>query len=219
MSLTKKALLFDLDGTLVDTKELILASFRHATREVLGETLPDAAVRPYIGIPLVYQMQALAPDHVDEIVAVYRAHNAKVHDELIQYFEGTREMLDELRSEGRRLAVVTSKRNEVALRGLKRFDLAEYFEFIIGSDDTTLHKPKPEPLLIAAKRMGISPDDCVYVGDSPFDMRAAVAANITALAVLWGMFSQKDLEEAGAQYEANSPSELPTVIRRIEADR
>jgi pyrophosphatase PpaX len=126
-------------------------------------------------------------------------------------------MLDELRAEGRRLAVVTSKRNEVALRGLMRFDLEGYFEFIIGSDDTTLHKPEPEPLLIAAERMGVSPDDCVYVGDSPFDMRAAVAANATALAVLWGMFSQKDLEEAGAQYEANAPRELPAVIRRIDA--
>jgi pyrophosphatase PpaX len=212
----KRAVLFDLDGTLLDTKELILASFRYATREVLGEQLSDETILPFIGIPLIYQMQAVASEQADKLMEVYREHNARVHDELIRGFEGTREMLDELSAEGRRLAVVTSKRNQPAARGLACFDLLEYFEFVIGSDDTTAHKPEPEPLLLAAKRLGFAPDACIYVGDSPFDMRAARAADAVALAALWGMFSREQLREAGAQYEAATPGEIPAIIRELE---
>jgi pyrophosphatase PpaX len=212
----KRAILFDLDGTLLDTRELILASFRYATREVLGEQLPDEALLPFIGIPLIYQMRAIAAEHADRLLEVYREHNARTHDDLIRYFEGTREMLDELSAEGRRLAVVTSKRNESALHGLAYFDLLEYFEFVIGSDDTAAHTPEPEPLLLAAECLGLASDACIYVGDSPFDMQAARAADIVALGALWGMFSREQLWEAGAQYEATTPATLPVVIREIE---
>jgi pyrophosphatase PpaX len=211
-----RAVLFDLDGTLLDTKELILSSFRYATREVLGEALPDEAVLSYIGIPLKDQAQIFAPGHVDEMLRVYREHNARVHDELIRYFEGTREMLDELRAEGRRLAVVTSKRNGLAVRGLTYFGLEGYFEFVIGSEDTTKHKPEPEPLLLGAERLGLLPSDCVYVGDSPFDMQAARAAGIVAVGALWGMFTRAQLADAGAQHEAASPRELPATLREAE---
>jgi pyrophosphatase PpaX len=209
--------LFDLDGTLLDTKELILSSFRYATREVLGEQLPDEAVLSYVGIPLREQAHIFAPGHVEEMLTVYREHNARVHDDLVRYFEGTREMLDELRAEGRRLAVVTSKRNGPAVRGLAHFDLEGYFEFVIGSEDTATHKPEPEPLLLGAERLGLLPSDCVYVGDSPFDMQAAKAAGIVAVGALWGMFTRAQLLEAGAQYEAAAPCELPATIRKAEA--
>jgi pyrophosphatase PpaX len=215
--LPKQAVLFDLDGTLVDTRELILSSFRYATREVLGTQLPDEDILPYIGIPLIYQMQTIALERADELMKVYREHNARVHDELIHYFEGTREALAALRKEGRMLAVVTSKRNEPALRGLTRFGLEGYFEFIIGSDDTTRHKPDPEPLLLAAQRLGLSADRCVYVGDSPYDMQAARAAGTLAIGALWGMFSREQLAEAGAQYEAPTISALPALLQTIPA--
>jgi pyrophosphatase PpaX len=212
---TKKAVLFDLDGTLIDTKELILSSFRYATREVLGKQVSDEKVLPLIGIPLIYQMRAISAERADELMKVYREHNARVHDELVRYFEGTREMLETLISSDKRLAVVTSKRREPAMRGLGRFDLIQYFEFLIGSDDTTKHKPEPEPLLLAVERLGLEVDDCVYVGDSPFDMQAARAAGTAALAALWGIFPQEALEGAGAQYEAAAPCDLPAVVLGI----
>lgn len=208
-------MLFDLDGTLVDTRELILSSFRYATREVLGKQLPDEDILPYIGIPLIYQMQTIALDHADELMKVYRAHNAQVHDELIRYFEGTQEALEALREEGRRLAVVTSKRNGPALRGLERFGLEGYFEFIIGSDDTARHKPDPEPLLLAAQRLGVPAERCCYVGDSPYDMQAARAAGTFAVGALWGMFSREQLLEAGAQCGASTISDLPNLLQTI----
>jgi pyrophosphatase PpaX len=213
--LSKQTILFDLDGTLLDTKELILSSYRYATHEVLGERLPDELILPYIGIPLIYQMRVIAPEHADELMKVYREHNARVHDELIRYFDGTREMLDELRDEGKQLAVVTSKRNEPALKGLERFGLEGYFELVIGSEDTLKHKPEPDPLLLAAARLNVPVASCVYVGDSPYDMQAARAAEVTAIGALWGMFSRDELADSGAQYEAPTISALPTIIRAI----
>jgi pyrophosphatase PpaX len=212
---TKQAVLFDLDGTLIDTKELILSSFRYATREVLGKQVSDEAVLPLIGIPLIYQMRAVSAEHADELMVVYREHNARVHDELVRYFEGMCEALEALTASGKRLAVVTSKRREPALRGLECFDLARYFEFLIGSDDTTKHKPEPEPLLFAVEKLGLEVDDCIYVGDSPFDMQAARAAGVVALAALWGIFPQEALLGAGAQYEAAAPRDLPAVVSGI----
>jgi pyrophosphatase PpaX len=212
--INKTAILFDLDGTLLDTQELILASYRYTTREVLGETLPDESMLPLIGIPLLNQMRIIAPKHADELVEVYREHNARMHNELIRSFEGTQEALNALCAEGKRLVVVTSKRNEPARRGLECFGLQNYFEFIIGSDDTAKHKPDPEPLLLAVERLAVPVDACVYVGDSPYDMQAARAANITGIAALWGMFPRDTLMAAGASHEAATITDLPTILRQ-----
>jgi len=211
------AILFDLDGTLVDTKDLILTSFRKASVDILGQAIPDEDILPLIGIPLIEQAKILAPEYAEALIESYRLYNIELHDELIQYFEGTREMLEELQAEGRRLAVVTSKRNEPALEGLKSFDLQGFFEFVSGLEETRKHKPDPEPLLVAAQRMGLAATDCIYVGDSVYDIQAADAAGMVSIAALWGMYSREQLLEAGAQHEAASPSELPALIRSIEA--
>lgn len=208
----RKVILFDLDGTLLDTLDMILTSFRHATSTVLGKATEDMTARALIGMPLLEQMKIIDAEHAKELVAVYRANNLVIHDDLIRYFEGTREALEELKSQGRRLAVVTSKRNALAERGLNCFGLRSYFELLIGSDDTTRHKPHPDPLLHAANCLGVSIDECIYVGDSPYDMRAARSAGAVAVAALWGMFSRECLQEAGAQYEVESIGELPSLL-------
>jgi len=211
-----QAILFDLDGTVLDTRELILVSFRHATRTVLGRELPEAEMLDMIGIPLQYQMEKLSPEHADELVAVYREHNAAHHDEMVRVFPGMRETLEALRAQGIPLAIVTSKRNALAARGLACFDLLGFFDLLIGSDDTDKHKPLPDPLLLAATRLGAEPERCVYVGDSPYDMQAACAAGMTAVAALWGMFARERLISAGAQHEAAAITELPALVAQLQ---
>jgi pyrophosphatase PpaX len=200
---------------LLDTKAMILASMRHATHTVLARKIPDAELMELVGQPLETQMQHFDPLHASELTAVYREHNQKIHDQQVAYFEGTREALDQLLALKTRIAVVTSKRNKQALHGLDCFNLAHYFEFLVGANDTNAHKPDPAPLLLAASRMGISVTNCIYVGDSPYDMQAARAANMTAVAALWGMFSRERLCAAGAQYEAATIAALPVLIRSI----
>lgn len=214
--LNKSVVLFDLDGTLIDTKELILTSFRKGSEDVLGEALPDERVQALIGIPLIEQATILAPGHAEELIVAYRKRNKELHDQLIHYFEGTREMLDELKELGARFAVVTSKLHAPALEGLESFDLEGYFEVIIAKEDTDKHKPEPEPLLLAAERMGVAVEECVYVGDSTYDMMAARAAGMVAIAALWGMYSREELLEAGAEYEAAAPCELPGLIGNLK---
>lgn len=189
-----EAALFDLDGTLVDTVELIMASARHATQVVLGEALSDDVLRHNIGIPLKAQMAEYAPDHVPELLAAYRAHNDMVHDDLIREYPGTEEALDALRSAGYRMGVVTSKSRLVAQRGLDYFGLGGYFEAVIGYEDTEIHKPQAEPVLECVRRMGIPPERCIYVGDSPHDIACGNAAGAMTAAALWGPFPERVLE-------------------------
>ncbi|MDR0308489.1 MAG: HAD-IA family hydrolase [Coriobacteriales bacterium] len=210
-----KAILFDLDGTLIDTRELILDSFYAACDEVVGYRLPAESILRLVGIPLVEQMAELFPGHEQAMVEAYRRNNALRHDDLVAGFPGTQAALDELAGRGLPMAVVTSKLHKFAMKGLEFFDLQVYFQFVIGSDDSTMHKPNPEPLLIAADRLGLEPEECFYIGDSPYDMRAAVAADMKAIGVEWGMFSPKSLLEAGANVLAPSYSELTGVLDSV----
>jgi pyrophosphatase PpaX len=179
--------LFDLDGTLIDSGPIILASMRHASRTVLGREPDEELVRAAIGGPgLIAQMRDLDPDRVDELVEVYRAHNEPLHESL-ESFTGILELLPVLRDEGRTLGVVTAKRGKTVGLAFDRFPvLRETMSVLVGAEDTERHKPDPDPVLEALRRLDASPSDAVYVGDSPFDVRAAKAAAVGAIAVGWG---------------------------------
>ena len=206
-----EVVLFDLDGTLIDTFELIMASARHATEAVLGEALPDEVLRHNIGIPLKAQMAEYAPDHVPDLLAAYRAHNEIVHDQLIREYPGTEEALKALNEAGYRLGIVTSKSRPVAQRGLDHFGLGRYFEVLLGYEDTQIHKPFAEPLLECARRMGVAADRCIYVGDSPHDIACGNAAGALTAAALWGPFPERVLEP-GPAIALDSLGDLPEVL-------
>src|SRR6266581_8371470 len=163
-----ETVLFDLDGTVVDSGAIILASMRHATREVLGREYSDEELMQTVGGPgLEAQMHALAPDQVERLVDVYRAHNEPLHDEL-EACAGMEDVLVRLHEEGRRLGIVTAKRRSTVELAFDRVPLAHLFETIVGGDETERHKPDPEPLLLAAERLGADPAaGTAYVGDSP----------------------------------------------------
>lgn len=178
--------LFDLDGTLIDSGGIILASFRHATQTVLRREIPDEQLLAAVGgSTLQAQMRALDPDRVEELVHSYREHNEPLHAEL-ECCPGILPLLDELRTQGRRLGVVTAKRHKTIRLAFDRLGIAEYFDVVVGSDDTERHKPEPDPILEALELLGARPYEAAYVGDSPFDVRAAKAAGVFAVAVAWG---------------------------------
>ena len=201
--------LFDLDGTVVDSGGIILASMRHATREVLGEEFGDDELMQAVGGPgLEAQMEVFAPDQVEELVRVYRAHNEPLHEEL-EACAGMEEVLVRLHEEGRRLGVVTAKRRSTVELAFARVPLAHLFETIVGGDETERHKPDPQPLLLAAERMGADPRETAYVGDSPFDVMAAKAAGMYAIAVTWGrIYDRARLEQAEPDAIVDSAAEL-----------
>jgi pyrophosphatase PpaX len=159
---------------------------RHAAREVLGAEPSDELLMAAVGGPgLEAQMHALAPDRVEELVSVYRAHNEPLHDELI-CCAGIDGLLVSLKDEGRRLGIVTAKRRATVDLAFNVLPLRHLFDTVVGGDETERHKPDPEPLLLAAERLDVALETCAYVGDSPFDIRAAKAAHMYAIAVTWG---------------------------------
>lgn len=187
-----RTVLFDLDGTVIDSGSIILASMRHATHEVLGREYDDAELMAAVGGPgLEAQMAAIAPDRVDELVRVYRAHNEPLHDEL-ECCPGMDDVLVRLKEEGRRLGIVTAKRRVTVELAFARLPLAHLFETVVGGDETDRHKPDPEPLLLAAERLGVAAAETAYVGDSPFDVRAAKAAGMYSVAVTWGQIHDRE---------------------------
>jgi pyrophosphatase PpaX len=188
--------LFDLDGTVVDSGAIILASMRHATRQVLGIDASDAELMAAVGGPgLEAQMAAFAPDRVDELVRVYRAHNIPLHDDL-QPCEGMEDVIVRLHEDGVRLGVVTAKLRQTAELAFTKLQVGHLFEVLVGGNETERHKPDPDPLLLAARRLGVEPMDCAYVGDSPFDIRAAHAAHMYSVAVTWGRIHDREKLEA-----------------------
>ena len=178
--------LFDLDGTVIDTGPIILASMRHAAETVVGGTYTDAQLMRAVGGPgLEAQMVALDPDRVEELVRVYRAHNEPLHAS-IDCFAGVEDVLLRLKEEGRQLGIVTAKRRATVDLAFARLPIEQFFDVVVGGDETAEHKPHPAPLLLALERLGARPEDAAYVGDSPFDMQAARAAGVTAIGVSWG---------------------------------
>lgn len=211
--------LFDLDGTVLDTYAPILESMRYATKMVFGEALPDSKLVSMVGQPLVTQMQAFAAERgcgsevADELTRVYREYNERDLDEKSFPFPGVPEAIASLKNVGFTVGVVTSKRAVLATKSLKAHGLFDAFACVNGAEDSTAHKPDPDPLLTAAKKLGVSPDRCVYVGDSPYDLQAAHAANMPCVGVAWGKFFGRDilLEQMPSVLIA-SPEELVGAV-------
>lgn len=207
------AVLFDLDGTLLDTHDALLASFRHATRTVLGpaaEELTEEQLMAKVGQPLDTQMWDFTDDQEihDRLLEEYRAHNVQVHDSLVKVFPGIPELLETLRAAGVPMGVVTSKRHDMAMRGLNLFGLADYLAFLVGSDDFPEHKPSPGPVVYGCELAGLAPERVLYVGDSPFDMMAGNGAGCSTAAVTWGMFPECVLRAENPTYVCDAPAQI-----------
>lgn len=212
---TYKAALFDLDGTLIDTYALILGSMRYSTRTYLGVEFSDEELMSLVGTPLEAQMIHFAGGDVErgaELTRVYREHNHRTHDEAIAEFPGVAEMLAALKEKDIPLAIVTSKKHELAARGMRCCGIEGYFDFLIGPDDFPAHKPDPGPVLEGCRRLGIDPAECLYVGDSPYDIQAGNAAGCATVSVTWGVFPVEVLAKDNPTYVIDEPSALVSML-------
>jgi len=203
--------LFDLDGTVVDSGGMILASMRHATRTVLAREIPDRELMASVGGPgLEAQMRAFAPDRVAELVRVYREHNEPLHEEL-RCFDNMDGVVRALKTAGRRLGIVSAKRRSSVELAFARVPLGHLFDVVVGGDEVERPKPAPDSLLLALERIDAHPRSAAYVGDSPYDMAAARSAGLHAVGVTWGRIHERHAL-AGADVVVEAPEELLDVL-------
>lgn len=186
--------MFDLDGTLVDTIALIIESYQHAFRSVLGAQMPETQIRSWIGQPLIRCFQQASLEHADQLFECYTVWNQANTERLARRYAGIDRLLVELANAGVQVAVATSKRLAPAQVALTWCGLDGLVDTLVTMEDTIRHKPDPEPLLHAAQRLGVAPEQAAYVGDAAVDLRAARAAGMSGVGVLWGAGTPETLK-------------------------
>lgn len=214
----KKYILFDFDGTLVNTNDVIVASWQHTYKHYLGHEVPVEHITACFGEPLLLTMAREFPG-VDpkESADVYRSFQVKNADRLVTIFPGIKELLADLKEAGYVLGIVTSRTRESALRYMDMFDITSYFSDLITCDDTTVHKPNPEPLLLAMSRLGAEPAESLMIGDSPFDIKCANNAGVDSVMVNWRITCDETslIADAKVDYWIHQPSDLVELLKRI----
>ncbi len=207
----RPVVLFDLDGTLIDSIDLIVASFAHTRKAHFGDEFPRSHWVSTIGVMLRDQFIEWADGdeaRAATFMETYREHNFAHHDQMVKPYAGIPEALTALRESDVRMGIVTSKARKGALRGLPFVGGTEQFEVIITSDDVENGKPHPEPVERALRAMGAAASDAVFVGDSTHDIHCGNAAGVATRAVAWGPFERASLEAAKPGGFLEHPSEL-----------
>jgi pyrophosphatase PpaX len=211
-----RAVLFDLDGTLVDSIPLIVASMQHAF-EGHPRPPPVAEWTALVGTPLDAMIRRWAVDEGDvaRLKERYKAHQWANHDVMVRAFPGVREMLATLQGRGVRMAVVTSKLEPSARRSLDFLHLAGHFDLVVGLEATERHKPDPAPVHHALDALGSRPGEAAFVGDSPHDVEAGNAAGVATVATLWGPFTRAQLAPARPRAWAERVADVIPVLEGL----
>jgi len=208
-----KLIVWDFDGTLADSRPLIEAGMAHAL-DALGQprTLMAEWLR-YVGLPVEEGIRRTFPDlDLDTVLKAYRSFGHADHEHLMKPFEGVSELLFELKSRGQAMAIATSKRRVPLLRQLEGFGWTGLFDPIITPDEVTDGKPHPESLDLIMKMTGLSAEDLLMVGDTPFDLDMARAAGVPSLAVGHGFYSEPQLAACGPRAYAPDTAALRDIL-------
>ena len=209
--MSRRAVLFDFDGTLADTIPLIVASYRHALTAPDRQVPHEAVIRNWIGRPLLETLETHRPGEGALLVDRYREHNLAHHDTLIAVVPAAADLVAELLDRQVPVGVVSSKRADMVRQGMRVTELP-HVDVVVGLLETTAHKPHPEPLLEGARRLGVDPADCVYVGDAVVDVQAARAAGMAAVAVTWGAGDEDALRALDPDAVVRDVDDLRTVL-------
>ncbi|MCW2794308.1 MAG: ppaX [Nocardioides sp.] len=188
---TFSAVAFDLDGTLVDTLPAMEAGFNEMLSPLVGRSISREEIVSRLGPSLVDIMRIYDPETPEQRAATYLERSIQLHLDHARLYPGIRELLEELRNRGYRMAVVTSKRRKTAIPTLEALGIADFFVTVVAEDDVTRMKPDPEPVEMTAAALGVDPSDLLVVGDNPTDMYAAHAAGSAAAAAAWGYYGDE----------------------------
>jgi pyrophosphatase PpaX len=209
-----RIILFDLDGTLIDSVRLILDSYHHTMRTHGLPVRTDDDWLRGLGTPLTVQFADWAsdPETMTALIATYRSYNLEHHDRMVTVYPGVVDAVQAIRTAGVRTGLVTSKNRQGALRGLGLAGLETMMDVLVCADEVTNPKPHPEPVEKAVKMLGGVSRETIYVGDSIHDMQSGRAAGVLTAAALWGPFGRSHLDGASPDFWLDAPSDLPRLL-------
>ena len=203
-----KGVIFDLDGTLLNTNELIYKSFEYMFKEVLNLELHKEEITLLYGKPLEVSLQKYTKDNdlIKKMINVYREFNIYHHDSMCNTFKDIPEMLKTLKKNKIKCAVVTSKKKDMAMKGLIISDV------VITPEDTEKYKPEAEPALKACEILNLKPEEVMMVGDSPYDLLCGKNAGCLTCGVEYTEISLDELKKVNPDYMIKEPLELLEII-------
>ncbi|QTC40204.1 pyrophosphatase PpaX [Bacillus sp. V3] len=204
--------LFDLDGTLINTNDLIISSFLHTLNHYYPGQYAEQDVLPFMGPPLEESFGGLDPEKTEEMCAHYRAYNHEHHDELVTEFEGVYETVEALHKQGYKLAIVSTKVRDVVLKGLDLMNLRQFFDVVITLDEVENAKPHPEPIQKALLELGSSPEEAVMVGDNHHDILAGKNAGCLSAGVAWSAKGRDHLMQYEPDFMLDTMTDLLKVV-------
>ncbi|WP_409366837.1 pyrophosphatase PpaX [Lysinibacillus sp. 38-6] len=208
-----KALLFDFDGTLLNTNDLIIQSFMHVLEERFpGQYSPKDCLK-FMGPSLKQTFSELTPGEEEEMMAKYRTWNEPHHDELVTEFPDVVSTLEKLKSMGIKLAIVSTKRNSMIERGLNILGASDLFDVIVGTDDVQHVKPDPEPVLLALSRLGAAKEEAIMIGDNSHDIEAGHNAGVRAAGVAWSLKGEQYLQQFKPEYMLHHMKDVLDIVK------
>lgn len=209
-------ILFDFDGTLMDTNEVIINSWQHTFRTLDGKERPVDEITRTFGEPLKITMEKMFPDvPVDKAIEIYRSYHYDNFGEMISLFPGMRNLLDSLTKDGYTLALVTSRLKGTTQQGMESHDLEKYFQAVITCEDTDKHKPDPAPILVTLERLDKKPEEAIMIGDSMFDILCAKNAGVRSVLVGWALAvtDEEKTGENGPDFMIDNAMELMDILK------
>ncbi|MEK4998604.1 MULTISPECIES: pyrophosphatase PpaX [Paenibacillus] len=211
-----ECVLFDLDGTIVDTNELIISSFMYALKDNGLAPLTREEIIPHMGTTLQQQMRVFSglEDVNGTLEKSYRSYNNEHHDELVRSFPLVKETIEELSRRGIKLGIVTTKIRPTTIKTLERFDLLKYMDTIVTVNDVTEPKPHPEPVLTAVHNLGVDPRKTLMIGDSAVDIQSAKAAGVYAAGVSWSLKGEDMLRKYDPDFIIHNMKDIIEIMER-----
>ncbi|MBQ6686318.1 MAG: HAD-IA family hydrolase [Firmicutes bacterium] len=212
-------ILFDYDGTLMDTDDIIIDAWQYTYRKMTGEELAVETILKDFGEALRDTMSKyFSGDQLEEAIEIHRVFQTDTYLEKIRMFPGTLELIHELKERGYRVAVVTSRRKPTTVMGLEKFELMDVLDCIVTADETEKHKPDPEPVLFALKSLNCQPEEAIMVGDTVMDMGCGRAAGVKTVLTTWAKAAQYQKMNVSPDFRINAAEELWNVLEALDAE-
>jgi pyrophosphatase PpaX len=205
-------ILFDLDGTLIDTNELIISTYLHTLEKYYPGKYKREDVLPFLGPTLHEVFENMNPERVEEMILEYRTYNLANHDLLVKEFVGVMETIETLKKKGYKLAIVTTKREDVAFKGLRLMKLDHFFDVMIAYDHVKKVKPDPEPIFLALEKLDSVPEETLMVGDNFHDVLAGKNAGTKTAGVAWTIKGRDYLAKYEPDYMLENMTDLLTIL-------